>query len=176
MRAVKKGFVLGILSLFLVCYGYAQANPQSAPATKEQVMQLLEVTQSRQRLIQYFENAKVQARLGGEQGFKQQVPNATPEQLKKADAIVDELFDGWPIDEMIDAMIPIYQKHLTQSDLDAILGFYASPAGHKLLKETPAIMAEAMQVGGEIGRRRITEVNQRIQARILELARQSQVK
>ena len=77
---------------------------------------------------------------------------------------------------MIDAMIPIYQKHLTQSDLDAILGFYASSAGHKLLKETPAIMAEAMQVGGEIGRRRITEVNQRIQARILELARQSQVK
>jgi len=175
MRAVSKFSVLAVMPLIFASAGYAQ-GAADAPATKEQVAKLLEVTQAKQRLVQYFDSAKVQARLGAEQGFKQYVANATPEQLKKADNIADELFQGWPIDEMVDAMIPIYQKHLSQSDLDAILTFYASPGGQKLLKETPAIMAEAMQVGGEIGRRRIGEVNQRIQARILELAKESQGK
>ncbi len=47
-------------------------------------------------------------------------------------------------------MIPIYQRHLTKTDLDAVISFYASPVGQKLLKEQPAMMAESMQAGQNI--------------------------
>jgi hypothetical protein len=42
-------------------------------------------------------------------------------------------------------MIPVYQKHLSRADVDAMNTFYSSPTGQKLLKEMPAMTAESMQ-------------------------------
>ena len=50
-----------------------------------------------------------------------------------------------PMDEMMDAMIPAYQKHLTRGDIDNIVAFYSTPTGAKVLREMPAMLAEAMQ-------------------------------
>jgi hypothetical protein len=77
---------------------------------------------------------------------------------------------------MIDAIVPIYQKHFSKSDLDGILAFYASPPGQKILKETPAIMSESMQAGGEIGRRKMGAINQKIETQIADMAREAQSK
>jgi len=63
------------------------------------------------------------------------------------------MFSALPMDEMVDAIIPIYQKHLTKADLAAVTAFYSSPAGQKILKELPAIMSESMQAGGAIGQK-----------------------
>jgi hypothetical protein len=104
-------------------------------------------------LSQYFDGVAKQTKLGAEEGFKQKVPKATPEQRAVVDKFADGIFRDMLIDEMPDAMVPIYQKHLTKADLDAILSLYSSPVGQKLLREQPAMMAEGMQAGGEIGRR-----------------------
>jgi hypothetical protein len=53
-----------------------------------------------------------------------------------------------PIDGMLDDMIPVYQKHLSRGDVDAMSTFYASPTGQKLLREMPAMTAESMQAAG----------------------------
>jgi hypothetical protein len=42
-------------------------------------------------------------------------------------------------------MIPIYQKHFSKTDIDAMTTFYASPTGHKMMQEMPALTSEAMQ-------------------------------
>jgi Uncharacterized protein conserved in bacteria (DUF2059) len=56
-----------------------------------------------------------------------------PEQLAKVDQLFDGIFTRLPIDEMMEAVVPIYQKHQTKTDLAAVTAFYPSPAGQKIL-------------------------------------------
>jgi hypothetical protein len=123
-----------------------------------------------------MEGIKKQARLGAEAGLRRKMPDATTEQLARVDAIADSMIDVFSVDEMIDALIPIYQKHLSKSDIDGILAFYASPAGQRLLKETPAIMAESMEVGGELGRKKLGDVNARIEEQMKAMIAEEQAK
>jgi hypothetical protein len=43
-------------------------------------------------------------------------------------------------------MIPIYQRHFSKTDIDAMSVFYASPTGQKMMREMPALTSESMQV------------------------------
>ena len=63
----------------------------------------------------------------------------------KMTARMDEMFEDMPWDEMMQATVPVYEKHLTKGDVDNLVAFYSSPTGAKLLREMPTIMAEAMQ-------------------------------
>ena len=153
----------------------AQA-PGEAPASREDVMKFLEVTQAKSRVEQVLAGMAKQARASAEEGFKQRIPDATPEQLARVDALADSIFKNFSPDEFVDAIVPIYQRHLNKSDLDAILAFYASPAGQKLQKETPAIMSESMEAGGDIARRKMSTINQKIENQLDDLAREEQQK
>jgi hypothetical protein len=135
----------------------------------------MDVLHIKSQLTQYFNGVAKQAKLGAEEVFKEKVPNATPEQLAQVDTFSENLFKDMPVDEMLDAMIPIYQKHLTKEDLDGILAFYASPIGQKLQREQPAMTQESMQVGGEIGRRRIGAMMQQMDEFIAKMAKQQPV-
>jgi hypothetical protein len=72
------------------------------------------------------------------------VPGVTQEDLDQS--MTDAALKSCNVDDVFDDMIPIYQRHLTQADVSAVLAFYESPTAKKLLKEQPAIMAESMQV------------------------------
>lgn len=175
-KHVKKCTFAGIfLCLALTIPALAQEPAAAAdPPSKAEVVRFMELMQVKVRMAQVFDGMKAQARVGAEQGFKKRVPNPTPEQLKKVDAVADEMFTGFPIDEMIDAMVPIYQKHLSKSDLEAVTAFYSSAVGQKFIKEAPAMMSEAMQAGGEIARSRMSDLNVRLQKRIADLAKDDQ--
>jgi hypothetical protein len=151
--------------------GLSDAQDAVAPS-REEVLKFLDVLRIKPQLTQYFEGVAKQAKLGAEEGFKQKIPDATRAQLAQVDQFAEGLFKEMPIDEMIDAMVPIYQKHLTKEDLGAILAFYSSPVGQKLQREQPAMMQEGMQVGGEIGRRRLTTMMQKMDVFIVKLAEQ----
>lgn len=165
------------LILALTAAGFAQTGPAAgSPPSREEVLKFVELLHLKAQLMLFLEGTKKQARTGAEEGFRQKVPDATPEQLAKVDQLVDTTFKDLPIDEMLEAMVPIYQKHLTKSDLAAIISFYSSPVGQKLLKEQPAMMAEGMQAGGEIGRRRIGAMSQQLDLLLNDLAMQEQQK
>ena len=172
---MRNFFKLAILvgTLLAGAFGQSAASSTSVPS-KEDVLKFMEVLRIRTQLVQYFDGVGKQAKLGAEDGFKQKVPNATPAQMADVDQFADGLFKNMPVDEMIDAMVPIYQKHLTKDDLDGILAFYASPVGQKLQREQPAMMQEAMQVGGEIGRRRLGAMMQQMDDFVTKLAQQGQ--
>jgi len=163
--------VVIVLCIFPVL-GMAQTKDSGPAPSKDEVLKFMEVLHIKSQLTQYFEGVAKQARLGAEEGFKEKVPNPTPEQLAQVDNFADKLFKNMPVDEMMEAMIPIYQKHLTKEDLDGILAFYASPIGQKLQHEQPAITQESMQAGGEIGRRRIGAMMQQMDEFIAKMAQQ----
>lgn len=56
--------------------------------------------------------------------------------------------------ELSDQMIPVYQRHFSAEDVAGLLKFYRSPLGQKVIKEMPATMTEAMQVGRAWGLQR----------------------
>lgn len=164
--------------LLLVPFGMAQspAASEDVSATKDQVIQLLEVTQARNRVEQLIDGMRKQGRLGAEAAFKQKIPDATPEELARVDAIADLLFQDFSVGEIIDTIIPIYQKHLSKTDIDGILSFYATPAGQKLLKETPAILAESMEAGGQIGQKKMANINERIEQQMRAMIAEEEAK
>ena len=63
----------------------------------------------------------------------------------RMDKMMDDMVKDLPVDDLIQAMIPSYEKHLTKGDVDALTAFYSSPTGQKILKELPAIQADSMQ-------------------------------
>jgi hypothetical protein len=163
--------------LIVVCTFSFAAAAQSTPAdgttpSKEEVLKFLDILRVKSQLSLYFDGVAKQAKLGAEEGFKHKVPDATPAQLADVDDFAAKLFQGMPIDEMVDAMVPIYQRHLSHEDIEAILAFYSSPVGQKLLREQPAMMQEGMKVGGEIGRRRLEAMMQQMDDFITKLAQE----
>ena len=56
-----------------------------------------------------------------------------------------DLIKGMPSDQIVEAMIPTYQKHFTKGDIEAMNAFYSSPVGQKVLQELPAVMQEGSQ-------------------------------
>lgn len=66
--------------------------------------------------------------------------------------------------DLVDMLAPIYQKYLTQEDLEEIIKFYQTPAGKKLGTSAPNINMESMQVGQQWG----MKLGQKIQAKLQE--------
>lgn len=48
-------------------------------------------------------------------------------------------------------MVPVYRKYLSQEELDKIIEFYQTPAGHKLAEVNPQISAELLTIGQQWG-------------------------
>jgi hypothetical protein len=138
--------------------------------SKDDVMRFMDLMHLRAQMEQLLDGMKKGMKAGAEAGFKQKIPDATPEQLAKLDFITEAVFKDFPIDEIIGAMVPIYQKHLTKSDLEAVIAFYSSPVGQKLLKEQPAMMAEGMQAGQDIMMRKLPDIQERLKTKVAQLA------
>ncbi len=49
------------------------------------------------------------------------------------------------MEDLIKDVVPIYQKHLSRSDVEAVIRFYSSPVGQKIRREQPAMARESLQ-------------------------------
>lgn len=55
-------------------------------------------------------------------------------------------------DELVDLVIPIYDKYYTHGEIQELMQFYQSPVGQKTIKVLPKLSAEAIDAGQEWGR------------------------
>lgn len=113
--------------------------------TQEQVLKLLDLLQVRDSMQVSVDAMKEQVRGTAEQGFREKFPHPTAEQLKAVQGVVDGVFKELALDDLIRDVVPVYQRHLSRSDVKAIIAFYSSPAGRKILHEQPAMIRESMQ-------------------------------
>ncbi len=69
------------------------------------------------------------------------------------------------VNDLIDKIVPVYQKHFTSAEMNQLIQFYESPAGKKLTQEQPAIMDESMKIGQawgqEVGMRAAQKLQQK---------------
>jgi uncharacterized protein len=165
---------------FVVTFAAANFAQRSAVAntapSKQDVLRFLDLMQVRARMLQMVDGMREQGKRGAEAALRARIPNPTPDQLEKATKIGDVIFQDFPIDEMVDAVVPIYQRHLTKTDLDAVVAFYSGSTGQKLLKESPAMMSEGMKAGGDIMLKKIPDLTQRVETQIAEMVKEEQQK
>jgi len=114
-------------------------------ASREQIMKLLDLLQVPDSLALTLDAMKEQMKIGALQVFREKVENPSPEQINSVNAIVDDEFKKIGMEDLIKDVVPIYQKHLSRSDVEAVIRFYSSPVGQKIRREQPAMARESLQ-------------------------------
>lgn len=102
----------------------------------------------------------------GENGVK--AMQATLESQKQANPQIPEVFwttfmQEFNAERIIETALPVYEKHLTEAELKALLAFYATPEGRSFATKQGVIMAEALLAGQEAGKQIGMEVALRLQ-------------
>jgi uncharacterized protein len=169
-----KKHLLHALILVLPVVAAAQAAPApatTAPPSKQEILKLFELLRVRQQTEQVIQMSMQDAKEGARETFKSRVPQATQEQLAHVDSLVEEMFHHVSVDNMILDMIPVYQKHLTRKDIGAVVAFYSTPIGQKLIRELPGMTQEAMQVASRRMQDALEEPAQEVDEKIQQMIR-----
>jgi uncharacterized protein len=145
-----------------------EAFPADAP-THDQVMTLLDLLQIRKMMATMMDGMQQAMKQGAERSFRERVPDPTPKQLEALNGMVEDAFGGLPMDEMVEAMVPIYRRHLSKSDVDEMIRFFGGPVGQKLLREQPQMMQEGMRAGAAVAKKRMEEIKIKISERSQQL-------
>src|SRR5476649_1152545 len=155
-----------LLSLTLVfattCTMLGQQAAGDPPAARQDILKLFDVMHIREQMKQVMDQVMKQMKAMNHEQMRKRDPKITDEEIAKVDAMSEQLFKGMPIDSMLDDMIPVYQKHLTKTDVDAMVGFYSTPTGQKILGEMPAMTAEGMQAMQPRMRKMIDDVTAKL--------------
>lgn len=150
----------------------AAATGSEAPASPDDIRKLFDVMQIRNQMKLVMQQVSQQIRSLEHEQIKKSDPNVTEEGIAKLDAISDQVLKGVSVEGLIDDMIPVYQKHLNKSDVYAMVGFYSTPTGQKILKEMPAMTTEGMQAMQPRLRQMMADANSQIEKMVKEQLRE----
>jgi hypothetical protein len=98
--------------------------------------------------------------------------NLPPDAEDRMNKRMDEMLKTLPIDEILQATIPVYQKHWTKGDVNNMIAFYSTPTGQKLLTEMPQTMAEAMQAMRPVLQKHMEGMKQRLEQEVAQLKKE----
>jgi uncharacterized protein len=176
-EALMKRFMIVMAAcLAFAGAGTAQQAPADAPATKEDIQKYLEVMHSRDMMAKMVEAMSKPMHQMMHEEYLKDKDKLPPDFEARMNKIMDDYMKDLPFDEMLQAMVPAYQKHLTKGDVDNLVVFYASPTGQKLIRELPAISAEAMQAVMPIIRQRMDAMSERVQQQMAQMVKESKNK
>jgi uncharacterized protein len=136
---------LVIVCWFVLAISPAFAQTVDTPATREDILKLFDTMKIHDQMRLIMESVLKQQRAMIHEALKKRDPNVSDDELKHLDQFMSDVMKDTPINELLDDMIPVYRKHLTKADVNAMDAFYASPTGQKLLREMPEMTAESMQ-------------------------------
>lgn len=162
-----KRFVVCLIScLVLSLTLQAQQTSSDSPASKEDVERYLDAVHSHDMMKQMMQAMSKPMHEMVHQQFLKDQANLPPDFETKMNGIMDEMLNDMPFDQMVQAMVPVYQKHFTHGDIESLIAFYSAPVGQKVLREMPAITGEAMQTMMPIMSKRMDAIRERIQQEV----------
>ncbi len=117
------------LAVPAVAPAIAPTSPVSKPAPsglskKDLILKFIDVFGTRTSLTQNFDQ------------LIKSVPPAQAQEMKK----------NVNIDELIEGLVPIYDKYFTAEEMESYIYFYSSPAGKKLVETIPHVMTDSVGV------------------------------
>lgn len=87
------------------------------------------------------------------QNFESMIATLPPDKAQEVRKILN-------VDEVIDNIMPLYDKYFTQADLESYVAFFSSERGQKFLKALPLIMKESVDVNIEYFKTKMPEASQ----------------
>jgi hypothetical protein len=146
-----------VISL-IACAGFfniARGQTSVEPGKAENIRRLMEVTGAYNMTRQMIDQMMAM--------LKKDAPADKPEIRDKVFRIYEEEMHKVFTAERVNAyLIPIYDKSFTADELSALIAFYESPLGKKVIGALPQVFTEASAAGELLGR----EVEQRASARL----------
>lgn len=142
---VRRWIVLAAFVLILATLACCQTAPASSSAAKPNAEKAAKI----QELLVLTDAAGMAASaLKSQAGsIKKMLPLPPAAQ----DDFEKELLAAVNINELTNLLIPIYERHVSEEDLDHLLAFYRSPPGKRFIKALPLITAESREVGEKWG-------------------------
>jgi hypothetical protein len=166
---MKTCHVLTLILLSTSISVYAQSD---APSSRDDIMKLFAVMKVHDQTRLVMESVAAEQRAMMHDGLRKRYPQITEAELARLDQATLDIMRDVSVDDMLDDMIPIYQKHLSKKDVDAMSAFYASDTGQKLLREMPAMTSESMRATAP----RMQAIMERVMNRIEQMAREDREK
>lgn len=173
---MKRFLLISTLVIAFPMLGQAQTPAADSPATKDDIERYFQVMHVRDTMKQMMDVMAKQARQMAHSQISKSAANLPPDFEERTNKMLEEELKNFPIEEMLQAMIPVYQKHWTKGDVDAMTAFYSTPTGQKVLRELPATMAEAMQAMQPIMQKRMNGMMERVQQEVAQMVKESKTK
>lgn len=130
-----------LFTTLLLCLTLAFATQAQTSVDKEYqaaVTKMLEVSNSLEAMKQMAPQIVAMV--------KQQAPAAPQEFWDEMEKTMLTMYD-----EIVKAIIPVYQKYLTLQEIQGVIKFYESPVGKKLAQSNTQIAMETMPIAQQIG-------------------------
>jgi hypothetical protein len=161
-------FLMATLCLALSAPALAQSAADT-PATKEDVEKYFQAVHSHDMMLKMMDAMSTPMRQMTHEQCVKDKDNLPADCEARINKMMDDMWKQMPFDEMMEAMVPAYQKHFTKGDMDALVAFYSAPTGQKMLQQLPAVMAESMEAMMPIMRKSIDKMTERTQQQIAEM-------
>jgi hypothetical protein len=159
----------------LLCLSFPKVFSQTATdasSSRDDIMKLFAVMKVHDQTRLVMESVATQQRAMMHDGLRRRYPQITDAEIARLDQATLDIMRDVSVDDMLNDMIPIYQKHLSKKDVDAMSAFYASDTGQKLLREMPAMTTESMRATAP----RMQAIIEKVMDRIEQMAREDREK
>jgi hypothetical protein len=173
---MKRILLAVLLGLAFAAAGAAQQSAADSPATKADVQRYFDVMHSREMIDQMMDAmVKPMHQMIHERYLKDKdkLPADFEARMNK---MTSDMLKGFPWDDLLQSLVPVFQKHLTKGDIDAVVAFYSAPTGQKLLKEMPAMLSEEMEAMMPLLQKQMATVTERVQQQVAEMLKDSGAK
>ena len=155
--------ICAAISACLLLVSTAGLAEELDQAKKDAIDELLVVTGA-SKMGELFGNAFVKQMT---QALKQTNPDVDPRayeilETETMAVIREEMINNNALNNI---SYPIYHKHLSLSDIKALIEFYKSPVGKKVISVMPLITQEAMQGGTQLAQSIGPKLEQRLNER-----------
>jgi uncharacterized protein len=167
LKSVFFAILLCLSSSELLGQGQGSAGSE-APASADDIRKMFDVMHIRDQMKLIMQQVSQQMRSMEHDQIRKQQPHVSDEDIAKLDAMSDETLRQFSTEGLLDDMVPVYQKHLSKTDVDAMVGFYSTPTGQKILREMPAMTSEGIEAMQPRLTRMIDEANARIEKMMSE--------
>lgn len=143
----------------------AQGEAPATDQSKEQLIRTLVKLTDKSELQRVFSQQFVDRVSSALSMFG---PAMNPQTMRvvrqQTQAVVKEhIEDG---DALYSVLAPVYQKHFNIVELNKLVNFYQSPLGQKLVKVSPQLLTESLDLGQQWGMSLVPEIVQRVQAQL----------
>ncbi len=155
----RVAFVLLLLGTLIAVQGSGQqiaAEPGISPAKRQKIEKLVTMTGIVPVVMDLMK-----AQMGN-------VKKMLPWPPKAQDDFATEMLTAITPETFISLVTPVYDKYLSEEDLDGLIAFYQTPLGQKVLKSLPQVSTECRQAGEkwgiELGKRIGEKIARKVQA------------